>query len=186
MVRMPRVWALLAALCLAAPLAPTHVLAQTTPLSTAAATQQGSPLEQAQKLYDQSQFIQAADLLEQAMEQGRVTGDDRNAARELRARCLVKGGRRLEGKEAFKSLLRSDPAYRADPVQVPPDEMEVFNAALKEFQQEQLEAGRRVPASIGFFYGMGQAINQDIVDLASSAGVGDADDFNADGEFGYS
>ncbi len=173
---------LLTALLLAAPLAARPALAQ----QGDAAAASGSVLDQATALYDQSQFQEAADMLAEAIRTGRVGGDDLNRARELRARALVKAGRRLEAKEAFKSVLRSDPLYRPDPVRVPPDEMNVFEAALKEFQAEQVEAGRRVPASIGFVYGRGQGVNQDLVDLASAAGVPQADDFETSPEFGYS
>lgn len=145
-----------------------------------------TPLDQARELYESAHFADAADMLGTALQNGTITGDDINAARALRARCLVKAGRRLEGKEAFKSVLRSDAAYRPDAIQVPPDEMEVFQLALKEFQAEQVEAGKRYPSSIGGWYGVGQAVNQDIVDLASSAGVAAAEDFKASGEFGYS
>ena len=144
------------------------------------------PLEQARELYESAHFADAADLLGEAIQNGKVTGDDINAARALRARCLVKAGRRLEAKEAFKSVLRSDAAYRPDAMQVPPDELEVFHLALKEFQAEQVEAGKRYPSSIGGWYGMGQAVNQDLADLASSAGVAPAEDFSPSGEFGYS
>ena len=144
------------------------------------------PLEEARQMYDEARFADAIQLLTTALQSGGVTGDDVNLARALRARCLVKAGRRVEAKEGFKSVLRSDAGYRPDPVKVPPDEIEVFQLALKEFQAEQLEAGRRVPASIGFLYGVGQAVNQDLVDLASSAGVAEADDFKSNGEFGYS
>lgn len=170
-----------AALLLAAPFAAPPAVAQS---DDAAAT--GSVLDQATAMYDQSRFQEAADMLAEAIRTGRVGGDDLNRARELRARALVKAGRRIEAKEAFKSVLRSDPAYRPDPVRVPPDEMAVFETSLKEFQAEQVEAGRRVPASIGVIYGFGQAVNQDIVDLASPAGVPQADDFSASPEFGYS
>jgi len=173
--------AVLAAL-FATPLLAMPVAAQTDASSTAEKT----PLQQAMEMYDTSRFQEAADLLAGAIRSGRVGGDDLNRARELRARCLAKAGRRIESKEAFKSVLRSDPNYRPNPIQVPPDEMEIFNAALKEFQAEQVEAGRRVPASLGLLYGLGQAINQDIVDLASSAGVPEASDFESSEEFGYS
>jgi tetratricopeptide (TPR) repeat protein len=155
----------------------------------AAQTEETRPapaLDEANALYGQSRFQEAADLLAEAIRTGRVGGDDINRARELRARALVRAGRRLEAREGFKSLLRFDPLYRPDPVTVPPDEMDVFAAALREFQAEQVEAGRRVPASIGLFYGFGQAVNQDLVDLASPGGARAADDFEATPTFGYS
>lgn len=147
---------------------------------------QASPLARARQMYASARFTEGADLLADAIRTGQVTGDDLNAALELRARCLVKAGRPLEAKEAFKAVLRSNSQYRPDPVQVPPDEINVFTTALKEFQAEQVEAGRRVPASLGLFYGLGQAVNQDIVDLASSAGVQEADNLKSSPEFGYS
>ncbi|MEO5989871.1 MAG: hypothetical protein ABIU54_11150 [Candidatus Eisenbacteria bacterium] len=145
-----------------------------------------APLAEAQQLYNDSHFEQAATLLADALRTGRITGDDVNVARALRARCLAKLGRRLESKEAFKAVLRSDPGYRPDEMSVPPDELEMYRIARKEFQAEQVEAGKRYPSSIGFWAGKGQAVNQDLVDLASSAGAGPADDFAANTEFGFS
>lgn len=145
-----------------------------------------SILEQARDLYDNAQFQAAVTLLDPAIAGGQVTGDNLNAARELRARCLVKAGHRLEAKQAFIGVLRSDAAYRPNPVQVPPDEIEVFQLALKDFQAEQVEAGKRFPASIAFSGGRGNAVNQDLADLASSAGAAASEDFSEDPEFGYS
>lgn len=144
------------------------------------------PLEQAKNLYAQAQFDEAVAVLNKALKNGGVTGDDVNAARALRARCLVKLGRRLEAKEGFKAVLRSDPAFRLDPNEVPPDEMDTFKLAAQEIDSEQFEAGKRFPASIAFNAGKGSAVNQDLVDLASSAGVEQADDFAEKIELGYS
>ena len=145
-----------------------------------------SPLARARALYDASRFQEAADSLGAAIRGGEVGGDDLNEARALRSRCLAKAGRALEAKEGFKSVLRSDAMYRLDPNQVPPDEMAVFQLALREFQADQVEAGRRAPASIAFSIGAGNAVNQDLADLASSAGVEAADDFSEKPEFSYS
>ena len=143
-------------------------------------------LAQARALYDGAKFQPAVDLIERSLRDGTVTGDDVIAARALRARCLVKLGRRLESKEGFKAVLRSDRGFRLDPSEVPPDEYDVFRLAAQEIDSEQLEAGRRFPASIGFTVGEGQAVNQDLADLASSAGVAAADDFKSKTELGYS
>lgn len=145
-----------------------------------------APLARAQELYSDAKFEEAAKLLTSALHDGLILGDDVNKARELRARALVKQGRRLEAKEGFMTILRSDEMYRPDPNAIPPDEMDIFRLAFREYQSEQVEAGKRYPASIGFLYGFGQAVNQDLVDLASSAGVEPADDFKASAEFGYS
>jgi hypothetical protein len=145
-----------------------------------------TPLQQALALYESAQFAAAADLLVQAIRNGTVAGDDMNAARELLARCLVKSGRRLEAKETWKSVLRSDMAYEPDAVKIPPDEMEVFRLAKSEFDSDMLELGRRRPASIGGVLGFGQAVHQDLVDLASSSGGASAEDFQSNAQFGYS
>jgi len=153
---------------------------------TKASSGEQSVLQQAESLYERSQFKEAVDLLQRAIRDGAVAGDDLNAARELLARCLVKDGRRLEAKEAWKSVLRSDLSYQPDAVKIPPDEMEVYRLAKSEFDSDMLELGRRKPASIGGFFGLGQAVNQDLADLASSAGVEAADDFDPETEFGFS
>ncbi len=145
-----------------------------------------APLVEAQQMYSDSRFEEAATLLASALRDGRITGDDVNVARALRARCLAKLGKRLESKEAFKAVLRSDAGYRPDEMTVPPDELEMYRLARKEFQIEQVEAGKRRPSSIGTWLGMGQGVHQDLVDLASSAGAGLADDFEGSTEFGFS
>jgi hypothetical protein len=115
-----------------------------------------------------------------------VTGDDVIAARALRARCLVKLGRRLEAKEGFKAVLRIDRGFFMDANEIPPDEMDSFRLAAQEIDSEQFEAGHRFPASIGVSFGRGNCVNQDLADLASSAGVEPADDFKENTEFSYS
>ncbi len=168
--------------------APPAALAQgSKPAATAARPMvTSSALEQARAFYVESKFQEASNLLAEALRDGRITGDDLNAGRALRARCLAKLGRRLEAKELHKAVLRSDANFRLDALQVPPDEMEVFDLALREFKAEQVEAGKRYPSSIGAFFGKGQGVHQDFVDLASSAGVAEAEDFEGSGEFGIS
>ena len=156
------------------------------PPGAAAAKGDHNALAHAQELYNDAKFDEAVKLLTTSLHDGMILGDDVNKARELRARALVKLGRRLEAKEGFMTVLRSDEMYRPDPNAIPPDEMDVFRLAFREYQSEQVEAGKRYPASIGILYGRGQSVNQDLVDLASSAGVGPADDFTSSAEFGYS
>ena len=174
---------LLAACACPAPAAETPV---TSPAPAGATQGKRDVLGDARALYAQASFAEAAELLRSALREGSVTGDDVNAARSLRARCLVKLGRRLEAKEAFKGVLRVDPAFRLDPNLVPPDEMDVFRLAAQEIDSEQFEAGKRFPASIAFQAGAGNCVNQDLADLASSSGAGLAPDFSEDPEFAYS
>ena len=145
-------------------------------------TQSGSPLQQAQALYDQAKFADAAALLRTAIEQKQVTGNDELKARELLGRSLVKSGNRLAAKEAFKALLHEDSAYRLDTLTVPPDEVEVFDLAVKDITAEQIAAGQRVPASITLFGGVGSGANKDIADFVKDGGG--KDKFDSKGEFG--
>jgi hypothetical protein len=141
-------------------------------------------LDDAQKLYDAAKFTDAVALLRTALGTGQVTGNDVVAARAFLARCLVKAGQRLEAKQTFKTVLRLDPAWRPDAVMVPPDEMDVFNLALKEIQAEQVEAGQRVPASLAFYYGVGSGDNKSLGEVQKA--IGGHDKLDKKPEFGGS
>lgn len=146
----------------------------------------GSAIARADALYEGARFSEAMGVLDRALHDGDVTGDDVIQARALRARCLVKMSRRLEAKEAFKGVLRIDRAFALDPNVVPPDEMDVFRLAAQEYDAELFAAGHRFPASIAATFGRGNCVNQDLADLASSAGVAAAPDFSEKAELGYS
>lgn len=141
-------------------------------------------VEEAQKSYDGAKFEDAIAKLREALSSGQVTGSDAVAARALMARCLVKSGKRIEAKQAFKTVLRNDPGFTLDTVSAPPDEVEVFNLAAKEIQTEQIEAGQRIPASLGFHYGIGSGDNKDFAKLQKTNG-GD-DKMKSKPEFGVS
>ncbi len=141
-------------------------------------------LDQARQLYDASKFDEAVAKLRDAISSGQVIGSDALKAKELLGRCLVKAGKRVDAREAFKSLLRQDQGYRLDAVTVPPDEMEVFNLALKDVTAEQIEAGQRVPASIGLFFGVGSGSNKQFADYVKDGGG--KDKFFSKAEFGGS
>src|SRR5690348_8292255 len=147
-------------------------------------TQGGSPVQQAQALYDQAKFADAAALLRTAIEQKQVTGNDELKARELLGRSLVKSGNRLAAKDAFKALLHEDSAYRLDTLTVPPDEVEVFDLAVKDITAEQIASGQRVPASITLFGGVGSGANKTLGDVVKVGGG--KDKFDSKGEFGGS
>jgi tetratricopeptide (TPR) repeat protein len=133
-------------------------------------TQGASPVQQAQALYDQAKFADAAALLRAAIAHQQVSGNDELKARELLGRSLVKSGNRLAAKEAFKALLREDSAYRLDTLTVPPDEVEVFDLAVKDISAEQTAAGQRIPASLGFFYGTGSGDNKNYGEISKAGG----------------
>lgn len=163
-----------------------------------AQTDQQSTVTQATDLYTQGKFKEAADLLKGALDKREIPAGDVERARELLARSLVKGGgARAEAREAFISILRMDAAYRPDPNRIPPDEIEVFDEALRDFQAEQLEAGKRVPASIAFFYGYGtysaSSVNDAVKAFDAQTGLapsgvqsGGADKIKGGSEFGGS
>lgn len=153
------------------------------PTVTGVAWAQGSPLAQAQSLYDSAKFADAVALLRTAISSGQVNGPEALKAKELLGRCLVKSGDRIGGKEAFKSLLREDSGYRIDTVNVPPDEVEVFNLAAKEITAEQIEAGRRIPASLAGVIGWDLGGSSDVKDLLDAHGK---QDLKNSAEFGGS
>ena len=127
-------------------------------------------LDEAQSLYDGAKFDDAIAKLRDALSSGQITGSDVVSARALMGRCLVKAGKRLEAKQAFKTVLRTDPGFRLDTVTVPPDEVEVFNLAAKEIQREQIEAGQRIPASLMFYYGVGPGDNKSLGEVQNHFG----------------
>lgn len=142
-----------------------------TPVLNVAAAYAASPaVAEAQALYDTAKFPEAVVKLRDALGTGAVTGSDALAARALMARCLVKAGNRLEAKQVFKTVLRSDPAWRPDALSVPPDEMDVFNLALKEITAEQIEAGQRIPASLSFYLGKGSGDNKSLGEIQKYLG----------------
>ena len=101
-------------------------------------------LDDAQKMYDSAKFEDAIAKVRAGLSTGTLTGSDAINGRALLARCLVKAGKRIEGKEAFKGVLRQDAGFRLDGAVVPPDEMDVFNLAAKEINAEQIEEGNRL------------------------------------------
>lgn len=141
-------------------------------------------LDEAQQMYDTARFADAVTRLRQALSSGEVAGPDALKAKELLGRCLVKSGDRVGAKEAFKSLLREDSGYRLDRVNVPPDELQVFDLALKEITAEQIEAGQRVPASIGGYFGWGSGNNSDLGKFVKAGGGNE--NFDTKLEFGGS
>ena len=103
---------------------------------SAAAQTAPTPLRRGQEYYDQSRFDEAILLLKDLVDRSLLSGDDLVKAREVIARSYVKKGYPVQGREMFKAILRDRPDWRPDPIRVPPDEMEIFDAALQEYQAE--------------------------------------------------
>lgn len=127
-------------------------------------------LQQAQALYDKSDFTAAQAMLREKLASGVISGDEVRPARELLARCLVRSGNRIEAKEAFKGLIRKFPGFRPDAGNASPEEREVFELAQREVNAEQIEAGQRIPASLGFAFGVGSGANKDMAEVAVAGG----------------
>jgi tetratricopeptide (TPR) repeat protein len=110
-------------------------------------------VQQGQTYYEQSRFDEAITLLKDLVDRGLLSGEELQKARELLARSYVKKGYPVQAKEMFKAILREDPAWRPDPIRVPPDETAVFEQALKEYQEEKSAAvpppGTTAPATGG-------------------------------------
>lgn len=153
-------------------------------LPVTAAHAASAVLDDAKNLYDQAKFSDAVNKLRDGLASGQVTGSDAANARALIGRCLVKAGKRVEAKEAFKALLRQDSGFRLDSAVVPPDEMDVFKLAVNEVTAEQIEAGKRVPASLAFLVGVGSGANKDLGEFVKSGGG--KDKFDSKTEFGVS
>ena len=125
---------------------------------------------EAQALYDSAKFTDAIAMLRGALSGGQLVGADAVAGRGLLARCLVKSGNRIDAKQAFKFILRQQSGWRLDATSAGPDEQEVFQLAQQEITAEQIESGRRVPASLSFSYGRGSGDNEDMAEIAVAGG----------------
>jgi hypothetical protein len=147
-----------------------------------AALAQTDDVAAAQSLYDQGQFAEAADALRAGLSSGRIIGGQVVSARELLARCQVKMGDVTGARRTFLAILRQDPQYRPDALRVPPDEMDVYNLARREFDAEQERALQRIPASVEVHYGIGSGANKDFGDLVADGG-GD-EEYDNDPHFG--
>jgi hypothetical protein len=90
----------------------------------------------AQEYYDQALFDEVISLLKTPTDNESLFGKDLQKARELLARSYVKRGETKVGKETFKAILHENEKWRPDKRAVPPDEVAVFDEALKEFLDE--------------------------------------------------
>jgi hypothetical protein len=141
------------------------------PVPRASVAWAASPaLVEAQSLYDGAKFNEAITMIRDALSTGKVTGHDAIEARALMARCQVKTGNRVEAKEGFKFVLRQDSGWRPNAATVPPDEQEVFELARKELTAEQIEAGKRIPASLSFNVGTGPGEHEGLAEVVVASG----------------
>jgi tetratricopeptide (TPR) repeat protein len=117
-----------------------------------AAAQQG-PVQRGQEYYDLSRFDEAISLLRDLVDKGSLSGDELLRAREILARAYVKKGYPIQAREMFRAILDQSPAYRPDPIHVPPEEMTVYEQALRDYQAtrgnppEAPPAGRAQPSA---------------------------------------
>jgi hypothetical protein len=104
-------------------------------------------VRQGESYYDQTRFDDAITLLRDLVQKGAMKPEAELKAREILARCYVKKGYPALGRDMFRSMLRLNPGYRPNPVQVPPDEAAVFQLALREYQTEVGQSGAGPGAS---------------------------------------
>ncbi|MEO5989872.1 MAG: tetratricopeptide repeat protein [Candidatus Eisenbacteria bacterium] len=141
-----------------------------TVLTPQVARAEAPALSAAQAFYDAGKFTDAVTALKTALSQGQVTGRDIVRAKELLGRSQAKAGDTAGGHATFLGLLRQDPLYRLDKLRTPPDEVAVFDQALRTFEAEQHAASRRQPASISLFYGIGSGENKDFGEYVVTGG----------------
>jgi hypothetical protein len=101
-----------------------------------AAGAEPSPLERAIELYWDGLFDEAVKALE--LLAATLEGDERIVAGEYLARSFVRLGEEERGKAVFKELLRSRPDWKPDPKEAAGPEMAAFEAALAEYENENL------------------------------------------------
>lgn len=160
------------------------LLAATVSIAPQIAFAQANPVAQAQKMYDNGDFVEALAKVKDALASGAVSGSDAVEARELMARCQAKTGDVEASKKTFLQILHQDPQYRIDEVRTPPDEVVVFRQALQIFLEEQAAKGQRIPASITAFYGIGSGANEDFGEYVAQGGGSKS--FDTTPEFGMS
>lgn len=132
--------AAVAGLFLFAQIASTLLPAVSAAQTSSSSGSQRPAVQRGQEYYEQSRFDEAITLLKELVDRGALTGEDLQKARELLARSYVKKGYPVQAKEMFKTILRTDPNWRPDPIRVPPDETALFDQALREFQEERPSA----------------------------------------------
>jgi hypothetical protein len=169
-------------LVLALACAGVHPLAGFRAWSPAAAEAQTGGVDSAQELYDQGRFADAAAAIRDGIATGRITGSEIVRARELLARCQVKVGDVASARRTFLALLEQDPLYRPDPLRIPPDEMEAYTQARREFDEGRERASQRLPASVALYYGIGTGANKDFGEFVADGG-GD-EEYENDPHFG--
>jgi hypothetical protein len=110
------------------------------PPATGSATSKRATVQSGVDLYEQARFDEAITTLRGLVDRAQLPAAEMLQAREYLARSLVKKGMTTQGKDAFTALLRANPAWRPDPIRVPPDEIAVFEQALKELPADRAAA----------------------------------------------
>jgi hypothetical protein len=92
-------------------------------------------LAKAEDLYLKSQHDEVIRLIRDALSKGQLTGRDKVEARALVARALVRRNEKDAARAEFIEVLELEPFWVPDELVVPPDEVEVFQAAREEFKK---------------------------------------------------
>ncbi len=110
------------------PASATPAPASTTPAPTTTPTA-GSPLDAARAQFDAGHYADAAAALRTAIASGALKGADLRAARELRARSLVRSGKTAEARRLYGEILAAEPKWSPNTAGMTPAELGAFDAA---------------------------------------------------------
>jgi hypothetical protein len=88
-----------------------------------------TPLEAARAQFDAGKFAEAAAALRRLVGGGTLKGPELRAARELRARSLVRIGRTADAQKLYAGLIAENAGFQPDPAGLTPAEQAAFDAA---------------------------------------------------------
>jgi tRNA A-37 threonylcarbamoyl transferase component Bud32 len=94
-----------------------------------ATTPAATPFEAARAQFDAGKFAEAAAALRHLVTSGAVQGPELRAARELRARALVRLGKAADAQKLYATLLADDATFQPDPAGLTPADRSAFDAA---------------------------------------------------------
>ena len=89
----------------------------------------------ARQEYEAAHFTEAIDLLMQVKDAS-LSMENMVAINELLARSYIRAGFQDEGRKSYLRILYRNPTWRPDRTSVPPDELAVFQSALRDYEAD--------------------------------------------------
>jgi len=96
-------------------------------------------LERAQDLFDFAEYQQAMELATSLITAGQLSETEERDAYIIRARSAVGLGLISQAREDFCGVHKLDQTWQPDPVMIPREEIDLFNAALLNCVEEKVE-----------------------------------------------